>query len=128
METKIRNEDKQSTSLMAYDNYTLEHLMPKKWRNHWNKPMLSAEEAATRDEKILTMGNFAIISSSLNSSISDDEWSKKLSGNEKDKGLTYYSSGIETMNDVCKKNKWDENEIQNRANWLSDKALAIWSF
>lgn len=127
METKIRDEGKQSTQLMAFNNYSLEHLMPKKWRNHWNTPALSMEDAAKRDEKILTMGNFAIISSPLNSSISDDEWAKKLEGRDKNKGLKYYSSGIETMGNVCEKTYWNESEIENRAQWLADKAVSIWS-
>lgn len=127
MESKIRDDDKQSTKLLPFSSYTLEHLMPKKWRNNWNIPELSSKAAATRDEKILTMGNFAIISGSLNSAISDDEWKLKLSGKGKNKGLEYYSSGIETMNDVCKQKKWDEKKIEKRAEWLAEKALSIWA-
>ena len=126
METKIRNDNKQSTILMAFENYTLEHLMPKNWRKNWNNPELSLEESAKRDEIILTMGNFAIISSSLNSSISDGKWSDKLEGNNKDKGLKYYSRGIETMGNVCDLKVWDEVEIHKRANWLANEALTIW--
>lgn len=127
MESKIRDDEKYSTKLLPFSSYTLEHLMPKKWRNKWNEPELSSKAAATRDEKIHTMGNFAIISGSLNSAISDDEWKLKLSGKGKNKGLEYYSSGIETMNDVCKQKKWDERKIEKRAEWLADKALSIWA-
>ena len=127
MESKIRDDEKYSTKLLPFNSYTLEHLMPKKWRNKWNEPELSSKAAATRDKKILTMGNFAIISGSLNSAISDDEWKLKLSGKGKNKGLEYYSSGIETMNDVCKQKKWDEKKIEKRAEWLAKKALSIWA-
>ena len=112
METKIRDDSKQSTKLLAFDKYTLEHLMPKKWINHWNNPELSSNAAKNRDQKIKTMGNFAIISGSLNASISDNEWNVKLSGKGKNQGLEYYSSGLVTMGDVCKKKKW--NEKRNR--------------
>ena len=53
-----------STALLGFNQYTLEHMMPKKWRNKWGA--LDEEAAAQRDRKLLTLGNLAIITHSLN--------------------------------------------------------------
>ena len=37
IESKIRDRAKHSTSLLGLVRYSLEHLMPKKWENHWGK-------------------------------------------------------------------------------------------
>ena len=48
-----------STALLGFNQYTLEHVMPKKWRNKWGA--LDDEAATRRDRKLLTLGNLAII-------------------------------------------------------------------
>ena len=35
IESKIRNRAKYSTQLLGISKYSLEHMMPKKWRNYW---------------------------------------------------------------------------------------------
>ena len=37
LESKIRNRSLQSTQVLGISKYSLEHLMPKKWENHWGK-------------------------------------------------------------------------------------------
>lgn len=37
IESKIRNRSLHSTRLLGINKYSLEHLMPKKWENHWGK-------------------------------------------------------------------------------------------
>ena len=76
IESKIRNE-KDSTALLGINKYSLEHLMPKKWRNNWDK-LSSKESEINRDRKLLTLGNLTIITQSLNSSIRDSKWEDKL--------------------------------------------------
>ena len=64
-----------STHHLGFNQYSLEHMMPKKWRNHWE--LLDNEAALNRDRALLTLGNLAIITSSLNSSIRDADWDTK---------------------------------------------------
>ena len=64
-----------STALLGFNQYTLEHMMPKKWRNKWGA--LDDEAATRRDRKLLTLGNLAIITHSLNASIRDADWPTK---------------------------------------------------
>ena len=93
LESKLRNHRMHATTLLGYKSYSLEHLMPKNWRVKWG----AAEDEDTRDHKILTLGNLAIITSSLNSSIRDAKWSDKLNGRGNKKGLKTYASGLVTM-------------------------------
>ena len=50
--------------------------MPKKWENNW-APVVNDEQRYNRNNKLLTLGNLAIITSSLNSAIRDSSWDIK---------------------------------------------------
>lgn len=114
-----------STALLGFSQYTLEHMMPKKWRNKWDS--LDDEAASQRDRKLLTLGNLAIITHSLNASIRDAEWTVKKQGKGYKDGLALCAAGLATMNGVLEKESWGEEDIDERAEWLADKALAVWS-
>lgn len=76
IESKIRDRAKHSTSLLGLNRYSLEHLMPKKWENHWGK-LSNEQDKLNRNRKLLTLGNLTIITASLNSSIRDGNWNVK---------------------------------------------------
>ena len=122
IESRIRDKSKQSTALLGVDNYSLEHMMPKKWRNHWPMP----EDPANRDWMLLTLGNLAIITSSLNASIRDASWSVKKTGSGSRDGLLKYAVGLETLSDYLKLDEWNEDHIYERAEWLYEHAVDIW--
>ena len=124
IESKIRNE-KDSTALLGINKYSLEHLMPKKWRNNWNK-LSSKESEINRDRKLLTLGNLTIITQSLNSSIRDSKWEDKLKGKNKKGGLIEYSGGLKTISQFLEYSEWDEKTIEERALFLYEKAKQIW--
>ncbi len=115
-----------STTLLGFNKYSLEHLMPKKWRNNWEA--CKTEDAARwRDSTLLTLGNLAIITQSLNASIRDSNWTTKKAGNGDNKpGLDLCAGGIVTMFDVLEKDTWTESDINDRAKWLYDKAKDLW--
>lgn len=113
-----------STALLGFDQYSLEHMIPKKWRNNWGA--LPEDAARERDKALLTLGNLAIITSSLNSSIRDAEWSVKKAGKASKAGLVACSGGIVTMNNATEKDVWDDSEIAARGNWLANQALRVW--
>ena len=126
LESKIRNEQMSSTQLLGIRKYSLEHLMPKKWRNHW-KFNGTDEQAAERDRVLLTLGNLAIITQSLNASIRDSEWSVKLTGKGTKEGLKKYATGIETISKYLDYAEWKEGCIKERADDLANKAIKVWS-
>lgn len=114
-----------STALLGFSQYTLEHMMPKKWRNKWGS--LDDEAASQRDRKLLTLGNLVIITHSLNASIRDAEWAVKKRGKGYKDGLTLCAANLATMDGVLEKESWGEEDIDERAEWLADKTLAVWS-
>ena len=69
--------------------------MPKKWRNKWGA--LDDEAATRRDRKLLTLGNLAIITHSLNASIRDADWTTKKQGKGYKDGLALCAAGLATM-------------------------------
>lgn len=125
IESKIRNRNFQSTQILGINKYTLEHLMPKKWENHWNS--VSGEEGVIkRNRKLLTLGNLTIITQSLNSSIRDSDWETKKNGRDDKKGLIQYSSGLETISGYLNLEEWNESTIEKRANDLFEFAKKVW--
>lgn len=114
-----------STSLLGFNNYSLEHMMPKKWRNNW-KPCANKQLEEERDSKLLTLGNLAIIPQTLNASVRDADWATKKAGKKDKPGLSICAAGLVTLHDALKKDVWNENEISNRADWLSKEALGVW--
>jgi hypothetical protein len=124
IESKIRNRNLQSTKLLGLNKYSLEHLMPKKWENHWEK-LSSQADIDNRNRTLLTLGNLTIITQSLNSAIRDADWTTKKSGKDNN-GLIAYSASLETMNRYLILEKWDEQIIADRAYFLFEKAKEVW--
>lgn len=122
IESKLRNSAMYSTAMLGFNSYSLEHLMPKKWRNNWG----IAIDPDNRDFVLQTLGNLAIITSSLNSAIRDADWDKKLAGTSSKGGLKKHAAGLVTMEAVLNSTDWDEDHISERADWLADKANEIW--
>lgn len=125
IESKIRDRRRHSTQLLGISKYSLEHIMPKKWRNHWT---FTGDKAAAdiRDRKLLTLGNLTIITQALNASIRDADWETKKTGQGDKGGLRKYAEGIETLSAYLDADVWDEAAIQGRAEYLSTKALETW--
>jgi uncharacterized protein with ParB-like and HNH nuclease domain len=126
IETRIRNRSLHSTSMLGISKYSLEHIMPKKWENHWHA-VASEEEKNARNRKLLTLGNLTIITGSLNSSIRDSDWNTKRDGKSGKAGLRQYASGLETFSEYLSKSVWDESVIDARANQLASYANQIWT-
>ena len=124
LESAIRNTATMGTNLKPFEGYTLEHLMPKKWRNNWSAPTIVTEEE--RDKVLLTLGNLAIIPQPLNSSIRDANWTTKLDGKNAKTGLKINAAGLITMQKALDQTYWDENTICERADELAESALTIW--
>lgn len=124
IESKIRDRDRHSTGLLGVNKYSLEHMMPKKWRNNWKVD--EDFDAKQRDLVLLTLGNLAIITQSLNASIRDADWNTKKVGLGTKGGLQKYADGIETISNYLALEEWNEKRIAERADNLSEMALKIW--
>lgn len=124
LESALRDSSRMGTNLKPLGGYTLEHLMPKKWRNNWTFPTSNTEEE--RDRILLTLGNLAIITQPLNSSIRDSEWQTKLNGKNSKTGLLVNASGLMTLQSALSNTNWDEDAINERAEELARLSLEIW--
>lgn len=126
IETKIRDRARHSSSVLGIDRYSLEHIMPKKWENKWDS-VTTEDEKNYRNRKLLTLGNLTILTNQLNASIRDNDWSTKKTGRGNKLGLNQYASGLDTFSQYLVSPVWDEAKIEERANFLFNEAIKIWS-
>lgn len=125
LEKSIRDV-KYSTNLLPVNDYSLEHLMPKKWRNNWGA--VSETIAIERDSALLKLGNLTIITAALNSSVRDSAWPIKKEGRNGKKGLNEYAGGIRIFDKYLKSEEWDVSSIEQRGNDLYTLAMDAWKF
>lgn len=106
---------------------SLEHLMPQEWEAAW--PLapagqeLSEDEAAAitqaRQDRLHRIGNLTIVTSPLNSSLSNGPWDAKR------KGLNQHSKLL--MNaQLAEEEAWDTDKIDERTARLADAIVGIW--
>lgn len=125
IESKIRERSLHATRLLGIAKYSLEHMMPKKWRNKWQHED-EFIDADRRDQVLLTLGNLTIITQPLNASIRDADWTTKKNGAGSKGGLSKYADGIEILSHYLSLDEWNEDRIYERAAYLAEKALVIW--
>jgi len=122
-------------------SYSLEHIMPQKWEEYWRDmpekknldgTVMSGEEAIKdRHNKIYWIGNMTLLTSSLNSSIRNYGFEKKVNGEGRKKGKKAYAALSITKNDIVLafeggENVWNEESIVKRTNSLSQEIGQIW--
>ena len=124
LETAIREGKPHATKLYSFERYTLEHIMPRSWKENW--ALCDPYTEDDREEAIYCLGNLAMLPSRLNTSISNASWNDKKNGKGKNLGMSHYAADIETLVEVITANVWDESAIAGRADWIAEKANEIW--
>jgi hypothetical protein len=124
LESSVRDRSKHATSLAGLNHYSLEHIMPKKWTNHWGR--LEAAESQERDGALRKLGNLSLLSTSLNISIRDADWATKKAGSKGKHGLLRYASGLDTLAPDLALDEWNEGTIRARGARLAQQALLVW--
>jgi hypothetical protein len=124
LESAIRDTSKHSTSLAGLNHYSLEHLLPKKWRNHWDE--VPDTDAQAREAALRKVGNLSLLSASLNISIRDANWAVKKAGSRDKHGLVRYAAGLETLAPDLALDEWNEGTIRDRGARLAKQALLVW--
>lgn len=112
------NTDYTDNPKLNLSGFSVEHIMPKKWRNHWRGPSEGIDELA-RDYKLLTLANLTLVKGKLNSYMRDSNWEKKK------EALRKFSTLRQTT-DYLNISDWNETEMTNRADALFGLALQIW--
>ena len=115
---------------------SVEHLLPQGWRTHWLLPDgtkgLSLQELAAappadqraaatrhRDKQLQTSGNLTILTSPLNSFLSNSAWPVK-------RPAILHASLLPINQELHKYDTWDETSIADRGQELLNRALIIW--
>lgn len=113
-----------SAETVDYSRLTIEHVMPRKWRDHWLKPVdpeRSPEEAvAHRDNVVHTLGNLTLLTGRLNLLVSNGPWSQKRP--ELKKSLLRLNQDLKDH----APEQWDEDAILARGQRLYEAALKVW--
>ncbi|WP_341229624.1 GmrSD restriction endonuclease domain-containing protein [Nocardioides salarius] len=102
--------------------FPIEHLLPQKWATHWPVDDLAAE--VERDGHVHRLGNLTLITTSLNSAVSNGPW-----GGEKGKRAQLEKHDVLLMNRRVREissNGWDEQLIDARTAEMVDALLATW--
>jgi hypothetical protein len=136
-----RSLDKKYDSTELKYDYSLEHIMPQKWEQYW-KDLPEKRDASggimgpddakkDRYEKVYWLGNMTLLTSSLNSSLRNYAFQKKMAGDGRKKGVKAYATLSITYDDIvkpfdCGDTVWDETKIANRTDALSKEVLSIW--
>jgi uncharacterized protein with ParB-like and HNH nuclease domain len=107
----------QDKSTLNNTGFSVEHIMPKKWRNKWILPVGTTE--LTRDTALLTLGNLTLVKGKLNSSMRDSAWDDKKTA------LTQFST-LRITTDYLNNIIWDESVITKRTEDLYNTSILIW--
>jgi hypothetical protein len=134
------NDSKQSVKELKY-NYSLEHVMPQKWEEYWSNidvvdnasNVITDKELAKKERysKIYSIGNMTLLNSSLNTSLRNYEFSRKIEGEGRKRGIRHYADlGITRFDilDVYDSGDkiWNEKKISDRTTNLANDILTIW--
>lgn len=103
---------------LSSNSFSVEHMMPKKWEQHWNT-LDTQEEINHRNYKLLTFGNLTIITKNLNSKLRNSAWSNK-------KSVLQQFSSLPLTTQYTLLDEWNETTINQRAEDLETIALQIW--
>ncbi len=126
LETHLRGTDRHYTDVLGIEKYSLEHVMPKKWPNHWGR-LTNEELKQERNQAVRTLGNLALLTSKLNTSVRDFAWKKKKTGGPGKQGLNHYAGGLVTFDQWLSRDTWDEEVIRERGEWLYERAVRVWT-
>jgi len=118
--------------------YSLEHVMPIKWREHWNfdkvphpnNNLTEIEKEKDREEKLYWLGNMTLLKSRLNASLRNYNFERKINGEGRKLGIKHYADLLITKDIVEKFDQgdkiWNEEKIENRTKEFTDMFLKIW--
>lgn len=92
-------------SRVSRDTMNIEHIMPQQWRQHF--PVATEQEEIDRDEHVHRLGNLTLLTTPLNSSVSNRAWPGKEVALTRHDGLLM-NRGLREAED------WDEASIARR--------------
>ncbi|WP_435300510.1 DUF262 domain-containing protein [Timonella sp. A28] len=131
-----REQDTRYGEVPLPSSMSIEHVMPKKWREHWAPATpFTNEQEQYRDRVIHTLGNLTIIPQALNSSLSNlpwtDEEAQEMShGGQSGRGkwsiLSQFNLQVLNKEILEHQQLWTEQNIEERSDELARVIAKIW--
>jgi hypothetical protein len=114
-------------------NLTVEHVMPRAWREHWGGDVVDEVQAVHRDALVETLGNLTLVNHHLNPALSNRPWTdaeavgRGLGSTGKRSELLKHST-LKLNADLVSGNPeaWTEAAIRERTSRLARKLAQIW--
>jgi hypothetical protein len=114
----IGDEVSKSGMMMKRGSFAIEHVMPQRWQTNWPLGDRPEEE---REILLQTIGNLTLLTSKLNSSLSNSPWDIK-SGELTKHAVLLTNREIQIQGE----NGWDEAQIQIRTEKIIKTLMVIW--
>lgn len=100
--------------------YPIEHILPQKWSDNWPVDGLEAEQ--DRASHVHVLGNLTLLTSSLNSKVSNGAWAAKRAALHQHDTLLMNSRLLATLGEAA----WDEAQIDDRTAHVIEILLKVW--
>ncbi len=122
LELQRRASDKTEDLALPKKKLSIEHIMPRGWTaTNWPLPDDTEESKEVRGQLLHTLGNLTLVTGSLNSSLSNDQWVKKV--------VTLKRYSVLLLNaDLQGVSDWNETAIQKRSKELFKLAKNVWPY
>ena len=122
LEEKRHEEDPYTQALsLKGDKLTIEHILPRSWRENWMLPDSEDREIheVRRDRLVDTLGNLTLLTGRLNAHVSNGPWEVKRAKLKEHPGL-YLNQELAELE--C----WSDDAIEVRGRRLFEDVLRIW--
>ena len=96
----------------------LEHILPKKYKDHWQEQSKNFPGGAHK--YVHRLGNMTLISPESNRRLGNTDFATKKQ--------RYIDNSLAITDRVLDEPKWSADAINRRQNWLASEAVKIWSF
>jgi hypothetical protein len=101
------------------DKYPIEHLLPRAWNDTWP---VSPALVDARQERVHRLGNLTLLTTSLNSKVSNAPWATKRAALLAHNTITLTGRVVTRT----QHHDWDEELIDERTEQLIDALLSVW--
>ena len=118
IEDDLRSETKQSQVERA--GFPIEHVLPRAWHDHW--PVETPQQADDRQAHVHRLGNLTLLTTSLNSKVSNGPWLAKRKAFLQHSTINMTGRLVERTESV----PWSEELIDARTEEMIDAILRIW--
>lgn len=105
---------------VARGAYAIEHIMPRRWQTHWE--LVAGEETELeRDQRVHTLGNLTLLTTRLNSKISNGPWEGKRAALKSHDVLKLNMDLLDAAGE-----SWSAEAIRARTALMTEAIISIW--